>query len=111
MKIIKQKDKFKVESSKKGKFYIVDLAEPSCSCPHFQFRMKRFGGECKHIKEVRDFAEKRTKRDYDNIIATVRKQDSIETVKLIEQFGEQPVDDLLARGELIEQNGFVRVLE
>lgn len=111
MRIIKQKDKFRVESSKKGKFYVVDLAEPSCSCPHFQIRMRRIGGECKHIKAVRDSTEKRTKKDYDSILSAVKKKGSVETVKLIEEFGEQAVDDLLARGELIEQAGFVRILE
>src|SRR3989338_10370056 len=57
MPTIKKKDNsiYEVESHTKGEFYTVDIDAKTCSCPHYQFRLKRFGGECKHLAAVRDF--------------------------------------------------------
>src|SRR3989338_4011669 len=57
MPAINKKDAsiYEVESHTKGNFYTVDIDAKTCTCPHYQFRMKRFGGECKHIVAVRDF--------------------------------------------------------
>ena len=46
---------YEVESHNKGEFYSVDITAKTCTCPHYQFRLKRFGGECKHLAAVRDF--------------------------------------------------------
>ena len=46
---------YEVESHIKGEFYTVNIDSKTCTCPHYQFRMKKFGGECKHIIAVRDF--------------------------------------------------------
>src|SRR3989338_4643897 len=57
MPAINKKDAsiYEVESHTKGTFYTVDIDAKTCTCPYYQFRMKRFGGECKHIVAVRDF--------------------------------------------------------
>ena len=42
-------DLYEVPSAKiRGKVYVVDLKDKSCSCPHFTYR----GAYCKHIKAV-----------------------------------------------------------
>lgn len=119
MKIIKLKDGFKVESHTKGKFYKVNLDGPSCTCPHFLFRMKAIGGECKHIKAVREkYGKVKTKqislkdeKKFNKIIDFVRKQKEIDSLELIKKFGEDKVSTLIARGDLIEGHGKIRVLE
>ena len=57
MPAINKKDAsiYEVESHTKGTFYTVDIDAKTCTCPHYQFRLKRFGGECKHVVAVRDF--------------------------------------------------------
>jgi len=112
MKILKQKDgTYKVESSsRKGKFYIVDLREQTCTCPHFILRMKRIHGLCKHIQAVKDKFEKRDVKSYVKIIDFVKKNKEVDSLTLIKKFSEEAVDDLLSRGELIEKEGKIRVL-
>ncbi len=112
MEILKQKDgTYKVESSsRKGKFYIVDLDKQTCTCPHFLLRMKRIHGVCKHIQAVEDKAQKRDVKSYGNIIGYVQKKRIVGSLELIKKFGEQAVDDLLSRGELIEEKGKIRIL-
>lgn len=120
MRIIKLKDKFKVESHKKGEFYKVDVNKPFCSCPHFMFRLIKTGGECKHIKAVKEkYAIKKeaqkklvrlTKKE-EKIINLVRKKGTIDTIELIDKHGDKIINDLIERNELIEEHGKVRVLE
>lgn len=46
---------FEVESfTKPGKFYVVDLREETCTCPHFRYR----GAKCKHIKAAEEAAKR-----------------------------------------------------
>jgi len=113
MKIIKQKDgTFKVESSShKGKFYIVDLEKGTCTCPHFILRLKRIHGLCKHIQSIKDKDEKRDVKSYGRIIGYIQKRGEVDSIELVKKFGEEAIDDLLSRGELIEKEGKVRVLE
>jgi predicted nucleic acid-binding Zn finger protein len=62
MKIIKSTNGFKVESSSHpGTWYLVHLDPCSCTCPEYQFRMKRIQGICKHISAVEDFVHKTSK--------------------------------------------------
>ena len=112
MRILKQKDgTYKVESaSRKGKFYVVDLDKAECSCPHFILRMKRIHGMCKHIEAVKDKFERRDSESYSRIVDYVQKKKEADSLELIKKFGEEAVDDLLSRGELIEKWGKVRVL-
>jgi len=106
-----------VESHLKGKFYKVDLNGPSCTCPHFLIRMKKIGEECKHINAVKERYGKvkqvslKNKNKSDKILDFVRKKGSADAMELIKKFGEKGVDDLIKRGDLIEERGVVKVLE
>lgn len=106
MEIIKLKDKYKVESSQKGKFYEVVPEKPFCSCPGFTFRK-----DCKHIHAVKDLIAKKSKKSYDEILKEVAKKGETESVKLIEKYGEEAVDDLIHMGELIEEKGKIKLLK
>ncbi len=112
MNILKQKNgAFKVESSsRKGKFYVVDLREQTCTCPHFILRMKRIHGLCKHIQAVKDKFEERDIKSYAEIVGYVKKRKEVDSLELIKRFNEEAVDDLLSRGELIEKEGKIRIL-
>ena len=112
MKILKQKDgKFKVESSSVGKFYTVDLKKGTCTCLHYITRMSKIRGLCKHLEAVKDQVEARDSESYEKIIEYVKFKGEVDSLELINKFGEDAVDDLLSRGELIEERGRVRVLE
>lgn len=113
MKVLKQRDgTYKIESSsRKGKFYIVDLGKGTCTCPHFALRLRRVRGMCKHMEAVEGKAERRDFKSYGKIIDYVRKKGRVESLELIKRFGEEAVDDLIRRGELVEKEGVIRVLE
>lgn len=113
MKALKQRNgTYKVESSsRKGKFYIVDLGKGTCTCPHFVLRLRRVHGMCKHMGAVKDKSEKRDVKGYGKIIDYVQKKGQVESLELIKKFGEEAVDDLIRRGELVEKKGNIRVLE
>ena len=113
MRVLKQKDgTYKVESSsRKGKFYIVDLNNGTCTCPHYILRLRKVHGFCKHMEAVKDKVEERDSESYSKIIDYVKDKKQVESIELIKKFSEEAVDDLLSRGELIEREGKVRILE
>ncbi len=113
MKILKEKDgTYKVESSsRKGKFYVVDLDKGTCTCPHFVLRLRRVHGLCKHMQAVKDKTEERDSLGYGKIVDYVKEKGEVDSLKLIKRFNEEAVDDLLSRGELIEKEGRIRILE
>ena len=51
------------------------------------------------------------KNKSDKILDFVRKKGSADAMELIKKFGEKGVDDLIKRGDLIEERGVVKVLE
>lgn len=107
MNIFIEDDKFKVESSsKKGKFYVIDLEKKTCSCPAFIFRKS-----CKHLIAVQEFAAEKNSGITKRVLAYVGKAEEIDSVKLIEKFGDEPVNILLGSGELIEKHGRIRLLD
>jgi len=106
MKITKKEDYFEVEGSRPGALYKVSLKQNSCTCPHFRFRLKG-QGECKHITAVRDHVGV---PGYDDIIGFVEEQVFVDSIELIEKFGEDAVDRLISEGELVEDGGKVRLL-
>ena len=130
MRIIKLKNnRYKVESSKKGKFYKIDMNAPFCDCPHFLFRERARGGKCKHIKAVEEkYGEKakakpakkgkkagkkasqKTLKSFNKIIQEVKKKKEVETVVLMDKYGESTVQELIDKGELIESKGKVRLM-
>ncbi len=148
---------YEVESHNKGEFYTVDITVKTCTCPHYQFRLKRFGGECKHIVAVRDFIaanseikeykskykrkDMKTKEDSkkkDNpadhndkttgdakknnekkdsndltleILKEVESKGEHDIVELFDKYGEFIINDLIAKGYLIELKGKVKLLK
>ncbi|MBU1975941.1 MAG: SWIM zinc finger family protein [Nanoarchaeota archaeon] len=142
MNVRKLKTKYKVESqSKKGTFYYVDLSAKTCSCPEYNFRMRKIGGICKHINAVEEYVsgeehptvltkdekKKRQKhvkelgkhakeidekeKKYSEIISYVKEQREVDSISLIEKFGQEYVDDMIRLGELLEKDGKIRLLE
>ena len=109
--------KFEVESSKKGKFYTVDLKAPSCTCAHFLFRLRSTGEKCKHISAVEEKHGKNKKAPqksilaYSRILDEVKKKGEMETILLMEKYSEQEVQELINNGELIEHEGKSRIVE
>ena len=71
--------KYKVESSRKGKFYKVNIEQPFCNCPNFLFREIKIHGKCKHIKAVEEYLSKKTvnKTKSNKIIAYVKKTNKL----------------------------------
>ena len=109
MGIIKDGDVYEVESSTKDKSYIVDLRKKTCTCPQFIYRLKKAGGECKHIAAVKEFATGGGS-DFDEIIDFVRENVFVESIELFEKFNKEAVDTMISHGELIEESGKVRLL-
>ena len=110
MKIIKAKDKFKVESHIKGKYYIVDLNKGTCTCPHYMFRMSKIGGECKHLKAVREKYSKKQSKKSKNLLDYIKEKGSVDSVEALDKYGDI-VDELIEEGELIEEKGKLKILE
>jgi len=63
------------------------------------------------MEAVKDKYEGRDFETYEKIIGYVQKRKEVDSLELIKKFGEEAVDDLLSRGELIEREGKIRVLE
>jgi hypothetical protein len=106
MNIIKSDGSYKVESdSKKGKFYLVDISKPNCECPAFKFRKW-----CKHLEAVNNYLELEGKSKYNKILQVVKEFGPIESIKLIDMFDEEIINELLRKGELIEEKGMIRIL-
>lgn len=110
MKIIKTKNKFNVESHIKGKYYIVDLNKETCTCPHYMFRMSKIGDECKHLKAVREKYAKKTSKKSKNLLDYVKEKVSVDSIEALDKYGEV-VDELIEKGELIEDKGKLKILE
>ena len=117
---IKKTDKgYEVESSsKKGSFYKVDCEKPWCDCPAFKFREMKKGGVCKHITAVRTYREKNeapilaAQEKIDKaVLEFVRDKQEVESIDLIDEFGEAAVERLISTGELIEKKGIITLLE
>ena len=47
---------------------------------------------------------------FKQILEIVKNKESIDTGILLEQFGEEPIDQLIKQGELIEINGKLRIM-
>lgn len=112
MKILKEGDKYKVESTHQpGKFYSVDPTKPFCTCPQFRFRGLKMHSTCKHIDAVREFLGKKRESADQKIVSYVKQHGEVNAVELIEQFGEATINELIRLGYLLERNGKIRILE
>ncbi len=110
MEILSYKGAYKVESSKKGFYWIVSISPYSCSCPDFRFRLKKKGGKCKHIKAVIHYLN--SKDSYEAMIAFFRensKNGFIEKSLLVENFGESYVEEAIRIGIFSENKGQLKL--
>jgi hypothetical protein len=106
----KSEGTYEVESKSSGKFWKVDLSKNLCNCPHFLFRLRKFGGECKHIKAVKELVTKGNADKFDEIKSYVTEHVFVDSIEIIEKFGEDIVNEMIAHGELIEEHGKIRLL-
>lgn len=120
MNIRKKKDSYEVESaSRKGKWYKVDVDKPWCDCADFRFREMKRKGVCKHIRAVRDYIKKtqqktlaKEQKKADAVIAFIEeKGGEVDSILLIDKFGSEKVDRLIQLGELIEEQGKIKILK
>ncbi|NOZ81422.1 MAG: SWIM zinc finger family protein [DPANN group archaeon] len=112
MNIHREGNIYKVESaSKKGRFYTVDVAQRTCDCPAFRFRYQKRGLLCKHLEAAIDYDEEFGHERYQKVIDLVRKEGPINTVTILEMFDEDTVNELIQKGELIEERGKLRILD
>ena len=111
---------YSVESaSRKGKWYSVDPKKPWCDCPAYKFRHMKSKTACKHIKAVREYVEKTQQETIaeaaeqtDEILAWIEENGgTVDAVELIDRFGEEAVDGLVERGELLENKGRITILK
>ena len=109
MEIKKIGETYQVESSKPGVYYEIDLKKNTCTCPHYIHRVRRTGGDCKHIKAVKESLSG-CAEEYDKIIGYIKENVFVDTAELIERFGLDNVDSLLSNGELIEESGKICLL-
>ncbi len=110
MEIAKKDGHYSVGSSTPGKSYEVDLKKNTCTCPHFIHRLRRTGGDCKHIKAVKGLVSSGDASDFDEIISFVKDNVFVDSIELIEKFSEKKISDLIQNGELIEEHGKIRFL-
>ncbi|MGM5482203.1 MAG: SWIM zinc finger family protein [Nanobdellota archaeon] len=110
MNITKKGKIFIVQSSKKDKYYRVSLEKGECDCPHFLYRLKRTGEECKHLKAVKDLIKCHAKDDFEKAVDFVKKQESVDYSEFVELFSEGILYELIENGNLIKKNGEVRLL-
>ena len=73
------------------------------------------GGVCKHIQAVRDSIKdspeaKKKEEDSEKLLSLLREKGEIDSIELIEEFGEDLVDSLIQSGELVEDKGMIRLL-
>lgn len=91
-----------ITSLDSGKKYTIDDELKTCSCIHFQTRMKKVGGFCKHL---RLFFEKQApplyfEKEYRDFILK-----SPNSVEFIEKFGDATLEHLKRNGDVLEYAG------
>ena len=106
-------------SSNPDKTYTVDMNKLFCSCPAYMFRMRAQGKECKHIEAVRKIAgnvkkenDEKILNNADEVIKFIQdnySDDGIDTLELVEKYGDEMIDELIRSGQLLEMQGKVIV--
>ncbi len=107
----KNKNLFKVESSEKGNFYDVDLEKKTCTCMHFLLRLRNTGQLCKHLLAVQEKFGVMKKEKKESILKYLEKRKEIDSIELIEKFGERVVNEALKNGIIIEEKGRIKLLK
>lgn len=107
MNIRKFQDHYKVKSESSNRWYEVFPERPFCTCPSFLFYAVKKGGICKHLRAVQEL----TSQVDTGIVDYVAEKGEVNSMELIEKFGEAKVNVLIERGELIEKSGKIRILK
>lgn len=91
-------DKFIVQSDTTTTQYVVDITAGACSCPHYQFRLLKTGGQCKHYKQVMDYLDQKVGEDvFSEVIKHIKKVgEDWNTIE--EKFGEDIIKKMLQQG-------------
>ena len=103
-----------VPSSGGGKMYKVDPDVPSCTCAHYLFRLRSSGGECKHIKAVKEeiaAGKPELKDDVRQKVMDDIRSGMDDTVELIEKYGEDVLGQMESDGDIFEAKGRMKVLD
>ena len=106
-------------SSKKGRWYNVDLKKPWCDCPAYKFRHLKAKSACKHIAAVRKYIEETqqetlaaSQETTEEVLTFVEDAGGeVDSIELIEKFGDSKVDELISQGELVEKKGKIKILK
>ena len=103
-----------VPSSSGAKEYKVDPDAPSCTCAHYLFRLRSSGGECKHIKAVKEEIAVSRPEVEDGVRQRV--MDDIrsgmdDAMELIEKYGEDVLGQMESDGDIFEAKGRMKVLD
>lgn len=101
-------DTYQVESSKAGVYYEIDLKKNTCTCLHYIHRVRRAGGDCKHLSAVKEYVTGDS--SFDEIINFVKENVFVDTIELTKKFGDEKINNLIKMGELVEDSGKVRLL-
>jgi len=104
---------FKIKSHNNENSYIVDTITLSCSCPHYQYRLKYSGGFCKHIQEILKNPNKYEQVKNDIIEEDIEmikfiKNDN-DAVNFVEKFGELTLNKLKC-SVVFEKHGLLHLL-
>lgn len=112
MRITKEKDHYRVGSeANKRVFYIVDPKKKTCTCAQYRFRAKKTGEICKHIVAITEHLKNLNKNEEKELLEVVKKLGPIDFAKLAESYSEDLINDLIKRGELIEDRGKIELLK
>jgi len=111
MRIVRRLDHYKVESSSPGVYYDVWPEKPFCSCPAFKFKNTKGGGMCKHLEAVREMVLMAGKKGHDKILNEIAQKGQVDSLELVKKYGEEAINDLIHMGEIIEENGKIRLLK
>ena len=106
MQIKRFQDHYRVKSESSNRWYEVFPDRPFCTCPAFIFFAVKKGGICKHLRAVQE----QTEQADTSVVDYVSQKGEVDALELIQKFGEEKVNTLLKRGELIEKAGKIRIL-
>jgi predicted nucleic acid-binding Zn finger protein len=79
MEVSKSGESYVVNGTKGN--YLVSLKDITCSCPHYQHRLQRNRGLCKHLLAVKAYAAGSAEQ-YDEIIAFLKEHVFIDMKEL-----------------------------
>jgi predicted nucleic acid-binding Zn finger protein len=86
------------------------VKKPFCTCPAYKFRELKRHGVCKHITAVKEYLAGENKDLFEEVLEYVKEHSEVDSIELIDKFGEEAVNELISRGDLIEQKGLIRLL-